>query len=185
MYNQATHDPLTGLGNRNLLYSLFPSSASRAKRDNTLLALVFLDLDFFKTINDTLGHEIGDELLIRVGMILKSCVRESDLVVRLGGDEFVLLLEGIDNKQAIREVADRFFDTVKAPLKIQEHSIMVSASIGISVFPKDGTDIQDLMKKADISLYQVKESGRNRFNFYTPADDSPLSQENQDKPGGF
>lgn len=172
LYNQATHDPLTGLGNRNLLYNLFPACVSRAKRENTLLALIFIDLDFFKTINDTLGHEVGDEVLIQVSKILKSCVRESDLVVRLGGDEFVLLIEGVESKQAIKEIAERFLQTIEKPLMIKTHSIILSASVGISMFPKDGTEIQDLMKKADISLYKVKESGRSRFDFYTSGEES-------------
>lgn len=166
LYKQATRDPLTGLGNRNLLYNIFPRSLSRAKRNNTMLGIIFIDLDFFKTINDSLGHEIGDELLVFVAKTLQECVRETDLVVRLGGDEFVLLLEGLENKQQIKEIVDRFFKIIANPVNIKGHFIHVSTSMGISLYPHNGDNIKDLLNKADISLYQVKESGKNSYDFY-------------------
>lgn len=166
LYNQATHDPLTGLGNRNLLYNMFNRSVGRAKRGDTMLAIIFLDLDFFKTINDTLGHEIGDDILIYVARLLEECVRESDLVARLGGDEFVLLLEEIENKQQVKDIVNRFYKLIAKPVTIKGNSILISASMGICLYPQNGENINELLNKADITLYLAKEAGRNRYDFY-------------------
>ena len=167
LYYQATHDPLTGLANRNLLYQIFQQSASRLSREAKQLAIIFLDLDYFKKINDTMGHEVGDKLLIYFSEQIKSCLRGGDLAVRLGGDEFVILLDSLDDEGQVKIILDRLYQQFAIPVIIQGHTIHVSTSAGISLFPKDATDIQGLLKQADTALYHAKELGKNQYQFYS------------------
>lgn len=167
LYHQASHDPLTGLANRNLLDQIFKVSASQALRVRTQLVFLFLDLDNFKNINDTLGHEIGDRLLMYIAEKITSCLREGDLASRLGGDEFAVLLSGIEDISQIISIADRLFNAITQPLTISGHKIKITSSMGICLYPKDATDIQTLLKLADIALYQAKEKGKNQYNFYS------------------
>lgn len=178
LYSQATHDPLTDLGNRNLLYTSFQRSSSRASRDKKMLGVLFIDLDFFKSFNDQLGHESGDAILLHVAGVIKNCIRSSDLAVRLGGDEFVILLENIENRQQVMEIAERFYKFLTTPLQLKGVSIVLSASMGISLYPSDGSDINTLLSKADTALYKVKGSGRNRYAFFQDSLESPQSSEN-------
>ncbi len=169
LYYQTTHDPLTGFANRNLLFQIFQQSASRLSREAKQLAIIFLDLDYFKTINDTMGHEVGDKLLIYFSEQIKSCLRAGDLPVRLGGDEFVILLDSLDESMKVKVIIDKIYQKLAAPVIIQGHTIHISTSAGISLFPKDATDIQSLLKQADTALYRAKELGKNQYQFYSVA----------------
>ena len=164
LYHKATHDPLTGLANRNLLYELFIYDAYKAKRNNKLIAMLFLDLDRFKQINDTLGHEIGDKVLIYFAEQLKSCARESDVVGRLGGDEFVIMIEDITDPSEAAHTANRILEQLTQPITIAGHEILFSTSIGISLYPENSEDIQTLLKQADIALYRVKAAGKRTLS---------------------
>ena len=167
LYYQVTHDPLTGFGNRNLLFQIFQQSASRLSREAKQLAIIFLDLDNFKTINDTMGHEVGDKLLIYFSEQIKMCLRAGDLPVRLGGDEFVVLLDSLDESVQVKAIIDKIYQKLAAPVMIQGHTIHISASAGISLFPKDAMDIQGLLRQADTALYRAKELGKNQYQFYS------------------
>lgn len=177
LFYQATHDPLTGLANRNSLYQMFPFAMGRAKRNNSSIAVLFIDLDGFKKINDLLGHDIGDKFLIQVAERIKTCLRDGDLAVRLGGDEFVALLEDADFTQ-VKRVAERLLYKTE-PVVIQGNTIPVLMSIGISLYPDHADDIDTLLKQADIALYHVKESGKGHYQFYSQNLDEQLKQENQ------
>lgn len=166
LYHQATHDPLTGLANRNLLDQAFSSYVSKAETNSSNIALLFLDIDHFKRVNDSLGHEIGDTLLIEVAKKVTSCLRDNDLAVRLGGDEFVVMLVDMDINR-IKIVVDRIFNTLSQIVYIQGHEIFLASSMGVSIFPRDGRDISTLLKNADIALYHAKESGRNHYQYYS------------------
>lgn len=165
IHQLAFYDPLTGSPNRHLLSDRLTQSISVARRENTQLCLVFLDLDRFKEVNDTLGHSAGDELLIEVAQRLKHCVRDKDTVCRFGGDEFILLLNDINEKTVI-EKAQMILETVLKPYVIQNEVLTLSASIGIAMYPRDGEDYATLLKNADTAMYGAKENGRNAFRFY-------------------
>ncbi|HRD70472.1 MAG TPA: EAL domain-containing protein [Legionella sp.] len=169
LYYQATHDALTGFANRNLLFQIFQQSALRLSREAKQLAIIFLDLDYFKTINDTMGHEVGDKLLIYFSEQIKTCLRAGDLPVRMGGDEFVILLDSIDESLEVKVIIDRIYQQLAAPVIIHGQTIYISISAGISLFPKDATDIQGLLKQADTALYRAKELGKNQYQFYSVA----------------
>jgi diguanylate cyclase (GGDEF)-like protein/PAS domain S-box-containing protein len=162
----ANYDPLTGLGNRNLFLTHLKTGIERAARHERKLALVFIDLDNFKVINDTLGHDVGDVLLAEVARRLKAVVRQEDVVCRLGGDEFTVYVEDFADPQALASTAQRLVQTVSEPFQISGHDIFVSASVGISIYPNDGTTISELVKNADTAMYKVKEQGRNGFQFF-------------------
>lgn len=166
LYHQAMHDPLTGLANRNMLDQVFNNNVSISNRNASKIALLFLDVDYFKRVNDTLGHEIGDMLLVEVATRLNTCLRDNDLAVRLGGDEFVVMLADIDVAQ-IKFVVQRILATLIQPMKIQGHELYVTVSMGISIYPDDGQDITSMLKSADIALYHVKENGRNHYQYYS------------------
>lgn len=157
----ATHDPLTGLPNRTLLYDRFQIAAAQANRRNKRVALMTLDLDHFKVINDTLGHDAGDGLLKVIAARLGRILRKGDTIARLGGDEFVLLLPDIEHAGHALTVAHKVLAEVRKPLTINGNKPVVTVSIGIAVFPDDGTDLETLMKNADLSMYGAKENGRN------------------------
>lgn len=163
----AHHDPLTGLPNRLLLNSRMHQSMAHARRNNTMVAVMFLDLDKFKMVNDTLGHPIGDLLLQEVAQRLTACLREEDTISRMGGDEFVILLDDLQDTNFASSVAQKINETLSKPFLLDEHEIFISGSIGISIFPHDGDEVTDLFRNADIALYRAKEQGRNNFQYYT------------------
>ena len=163
----AYHDGLTTLPNRSLFNKLLGQSITESHRHGRQLAVLFLDLDRFKHINDTLGHEAGDELLQEVAARLRQCLRDSDLVARLGGDEFVALLPEINDETRAAAVARKILAAIARPFVLLGHEFRVTASIGISIYPKDGLDEQTLTKNADIAMYKAKEEGKNNFQFYS------------------
>jgi diguanylate cyclase (GGDEF)-like protein len=163
----AYHDGLTGLPNRGMFSKLLGQSISEAHRYERLLAVAFLDLDRFKQINDTLGHEAGDQLLQEVASRLKVCVRDSDTVARLGGDEFVVLLPNLEDEKYSAIVAQKILAAVAKPFTLMGQEFRVTASIGVSTYPRDGLDEQTLTKNADIAMYQAKAEGKNNFQFYS------------------
>ncbi|MDZ7859160.1 MAG: EAL domain-containing protein [Candidatus Krumholzibacteriota bacterium] len=163
----AYHDNLTGLPNRALFSRLLYHQMQHARRYKKRLALMFLDLDHFKAINDSLGHEAGDELLKKMGRRLRESLRESDIVARLGGDEFIMLLPEITEETQVTTVAGKILAAVAKPFTLAEQEFRITISIGIAMFPADGEDEQTLMKSADVAMYHVKEGGKNNFRFYS------------------
>ncbi|QIB67667.1 EAL domain-containing protein [Kineobactrum salinum] len=163
----AYHDGLTGLPNRSLFSKLLAQSIAQAQRHNRKLGVLFLDLDHFKQINDTLGHDAGDQLLEEVGSRLKSCVRESDTVARLGGDEFVVVLPEITDEIYTTTVARKMIAAIARPYILAGQEFRVTASIGIATYPESGLDEQTLTKNADIAMYRAKEEGKNNFQIYS------------------
>ncbi|MCZ6679061.1 MAG: EAL domain-containing protein [Candidatus Poribacteria bacterium] len=163
----ARYDSLTGLANRALFMDRLPPALARANRANQMVALMFLDLDRFKTVNDTLGHDVGDLLLQAVAERLKGCLRQMDTVARLGGDEFTLILEGLSHAEDAVTVAEKILQVMAPPFILKNHEVFVSPSIGITIYPHDGDNIEDLMKSADTAMYHAKEGGRNTYQFYT------------------
>jgi diguanylate cyclase (GGDEF)-like protein/PAS domain S-box-containing protein len=163
----AYYDPLTSLPNRSYFAQQIHQALARARRHDRRLAMLFIDLDRFKNVNDALGHEAGDELLREVARRLLDCMRDGDTVSRLGGDEFVVLLEEIADTKQAGFVARKILEAVARPLAIAGCDHQVTASIGISVYPEDGADQQTLMKNADIAMYAAKDQGKNNFQFYS------------------
>lgn len=164
---QAYHDSLTDLPNRRLLEQSLDKAIASASKNNGKLALLFLDCDNFKQINDTHGHDMGDLLLVELAQRLTTCVRSEDTVARLGGDEFVVLIKRVENNEHITRVADRIQTTLQQPYIIEGELIEATSSIGISVYPDNGTTIKQLFRKADQALYQVKNNGRNDYQLYS------------------
>jgi diguanylate cyclase (GGDEF)-like protein len=163
----AYHDSLTALPNRSLFNKLLSQAIRQAQRNDEGLAVAFIDLDRFKQINDTLGHEAGDTLLKEVASRLKACLRDSDTVARLGGDEFVVLLTQLQQDRYAGTVAQKVITAIAEPFMLLGQEFRVTASIGISTYPADGRDEQTLTKNADIAMYQAKEDGKNKFQFYS------------------
>jgi diguanylate cyclase (GGDEF)-like protein len=163
---RAYHDDLTGLPNRALMVERLNQELAHARRNRTQLALIFIDLDRFKSINDSKGHESGDKLLCEVADRLTSCTREGDTVARLGGDEFVVLLPGLDNPQQAARLADEMLKLLVEPFMIKGSESFVGASIGVSLFPVDGTMASELIKKADMAMYRAKATGGGRIVFF-------------------
>jgi diguanylate cyclase (GGDEF)-like protein len=164
---QAEHDALTGLPNRHLLEDRLQQALAYARRQKTQLGLLFLDLDGFKNINDTLGHNAGDVVLREVAQRLKNCVRESDTVARLGGDEFTVVLSDISSTQGVQVVAEKIIATLQAPFHVFDHEMHISASIGIAIFPDDAEETGLLLRNADAAMYRAKARGKGRFEFYS------------------
>ncbi|HTH44259.1 MAG TPA: EAL domain-containing protein [Oxalicibacterium sp.] len=164
---QTNRDALTGLANRNLLRDRLGQAVSFAYRYGHPIWVMFVDLDRFKFVNDTLGHQAGDTLLKAVAARLESCVRETDTVSRVGGDEFVLVLTERTEAGLTTGIAQRIMDAIAKPLDIHGHEFFISCSIGVAVYPADGETPEDLIKHADIAMYRAKETGRNNFQFYT------------------
>ncbi|MDM8536421.1 GGDEF domain-containing protein [Desulfobacterales bacterium HSG17] len=167
----ATLDSLTGLLNRHSYDNILERTLKIAKRNNKQFSILFIDLDHFKNINDTLGHHIGDLLLKEVAKKLQSCIRESDIVSRIGGDEFNILLEGITAQNDAAYIAKRILAKMSKSFNIESHKLTVTASIGISNYPSNGVTLSELLKNADIAMYQAKELGRNRYQFYNLSTD--------------
>ncbi|MEZ4598857.1 MAG: EAL domain-containing protein [Syntrophotaleaceae bacterium] len=163
----AHHDPLTDLPNRLLFNGRLKNALDHARRSNSRLALLFLDLDRFKNINDSLGHKAGDEVLRAVAGRLTGAVLSDKTLARLGGDEFVVILDGIRDYQAVSAAAENILKVLVHPVKVGKQDLFISGSIGISVFPEDGDSVESLMQCADVAMYQAKELGRNNFQFFT------------------
>lgn len=167
MKQLALFDALTGLANRRLFVDRMGQSIAASQRRNTIAALLFLDLDQFKRINDTLGHDAGDELLLIVADRLTSCVRAQDTVARLGGDEFTILLNDITDVQSITQIANQILKELKEPIMLGKHEVIISTSIGITLTPNDSQEVDALMKNADLALYQAKARGRDCYYYFT------------------
>ena len=177
LYRLAHYDPLTGLPNRLLFEDRLNQAILKARRNSTRLGILFLDLDRFKQINDTLGHDVGDELLRAVAKRLQNQCRQSDTVARIGGDEFVFILDDLHGREGAEVVANKILNALEEPIILDNHELEISTSIGIAMYPDDSTDIDGVIKRADIALYQAKEDGRNQYRLYHPAmgreDDNP------------
>ncbi|HWR10818.1 MAG TPA: EAL domain-containing protein [Rectinemataceae bacterium] len=163
----ATHDSLTGLPNRLMVSQLLNNAIQSARRQERQLAVLFIDLDRFKIINDTLGHDAGDQLLQEIARRLKKSLRAVDTVGRLGGDEFIILIEKADKLDHVAFIAHKILTNIIEPITLLNEECRITASIGISIYPKDGQDEQSLMKKADIAMYFAKEEGKNNYQFYS------------------
>jgi len=176
MRHHATHDALTGLPNRNMLHEHLQRAIQVARQKGGLTAVAFVDLDQFKFINDSLGHQVGDELLKTVAQRLQACLRDTDMVARQGGDEFVLVLQNqTGGELGIAEVMQRILATVARPWQAGDREFQVTASIGVSRYPVDGKDVETLLKQADSAMYRAKEQGRNNFQFFAPWMDTQVS----------
>ncbi len=163
----STHDPLTNLPNRNLFNTRLSHMTDCVRSGRQKLLLMFLDLDHFKNVNDTLGHDVGDQLLIMVVERIKHCIQKNDMVARLGGDEFTIILEDTSDLSRVTLVAKDICQSIEKIFHIADRNIYVTMSIGISVYPDDASDAQTLLKNADMAMYRAKERGRNTFEFYT------------------
>ena len=164
---RAFYDTLTDLPNRNYFDENLEIALVKAKNNNNLMAVVFLDLDCFKNINDSLGHKVGDQLLKSFAQRLSSCVRNNDIISRWGGDEFTLLLPQINSPEDTINLAQRILEDLKQPFEVAGHQLYVKTSIGIAIYPQDGEDGETLLKNADAALYRAKERGRNHYRFYS------------------
>ncbi|MBC2582932.1 EAL domain-containing protein [Clostridium sp. DJ247] len=166
---QAFYDSLTGLPNRLLLKERIAIEISRYKQTNEKLVVMFLDLDRFKLINDTLGHDIGDKLLEEVAKKLKGCISGDATIARIGGDEFVILLPGLIHEENVGQVANRILQVIRQPIIIENHELYLTISIGVAIYPDDGEDGEALLTNADVAMYRAKEHGKNNFHLYTAA----------------
>ncbi len=164
---QAHHDPLTGLANRGLLRERLHHAIAQAERQQRALALMFIDLDDFKLINDSMGHSVGDELLKLAAHRLQVCVREEDTVARLGGDEFVLLLVDQDGERSVSHAVERLREATSQPYRVLGKEFVLTCSVGVALFPGDGRDVETLLKHADAAMYRAKALGRNAHQFFT------------------
>ncbi len=165
----AYYDSLTGLPNRNLLNDRLAVALANAARNQQKVAILFLDLDHFKTINDSLGHEAGDHLLQQVSLRIKEVLRKQDTIARMGGDEFIILIPGLTDTDHTARLAEKILDAVTPVFKIGDNELYIGCSIGISIFPDDGMEIKTLLKNSDLAMYRAKEKGRNTFELYTPS----------------
>ena len=169
VWQQANFDSLTGLPNRHMLRERLAQEIRRGERDAHQLAVLFIDLDHFKEVNDTLGHDAGDRLLQQAAQRMRGCVRQADTVARLGGDEFAILISPLDDAHPLERVLADVLKAMSTAFAIGQEQVFVSASIGITLHPVDATDVDGLLKSADQALYAAKGAGRNRFSFFTPA----------------
>ncbi|MDA3908350.1 MAG: EAL domain-containing protein [Sulfurimonas sp.] len=173
----AYYDSLTGLANRTLLRDRMNKAIQSAKREKTKLAIIFLDLDHFKLINDTLGHSVGDDLLIHIAEILKVHIRESDTLARLGGDEFVILLPSVKSNIDAQNVASKIQQTLQSKHDIGNHQLYITSSIGVSLYPNHGEDAEELIRNADTAMYEAKNSGRNNYKIYSKSMGNYIDQQ--------
>jgi len=167
IWNQANFDTLTGLPNRHMFYDRLAQDIKKAHRAGLKTALLFIDLDKFKEVNDTLGHSMGDILLKEAARRIGSCVRETDTVARLGGDEFTVILPELDDTGSVERIAGNILQSLAEPFQLENEMAYVSASIGITLHPADASDAEELLKNADQAMYDAKNSGRNRFSYFT------------------
>ncbi len=167
LYHQANYDALTNLPNRVLFNDRLEQALKKAQRNKSVLAIFFIDLDRFKQINDSLGHDIGDRVLRTVTDRLESCLRREDTLARLGGDEFTIMIESLEQGQTASLLADKILKSLEEAIYIDQHELYVSCSIGISLYPDDGKSSQNLLKYADAAMYRAKDEGRNNFKFYS------------------
>ena len=172
----AYHDTLTGLPNRLLVQDRFEQAMAQAERKHCKVALVYLDLDNFKTINDTLGHAAGDEVLKEVARRLRACVRDSDTISRQGGDEFLVVLGELPDTEVVSDIVIKIMERLQEPVHVEAHELSSSASIGVAIGPDDGRDFETLLKKADMAMYRSKESGRNAYHFFDPTMDAEAGE---------
>ena len=163
----AQYDQLTGLVNRTLFRDRLVHAMARSKREDQPLGVMLLDLDRFKSVNDTLGHDVGDSLLQAVAERLKSCIREVDTIARMGGDEFTAILEGVSGDADVAVVAKRIIDSLSAPFALGPHRVSIGASIGVTLYPSDNQNIDGLLKHADAAMYRAKQRGGNAFEFHS------------------
>jgi diguanylate cyclase (GGDEF)-like protein/PAS domain S-box-containing protein len=163
----AHHDQLTGLPNRHYLSAFLPDAIAEATAANTMLGVVFLDLDRFKHINDTRGHETGDKLLQEVAARLRAVVRDSDVVIRMGGDEFVVIFRNVKSYEEVTLGAGRIIETLNRPIIIDQHPLQTTGSVGVSLFPRDGSNMVELLKHSDTAMYQAKDRGRNNVQMFS------------------
>lgn len=168
LFFHAFHDALTGLPNRSLFMERLSQALAQAKRSGSLLAVAYLDLDRFKLVNDTLGHAVGDELLKAAADRLRSGLRESDTLARMGGDEFTLLLPGVPDARAVARACERILSALSQPFHVAGRELIVSASVGVALYPTDGDEAGLLLQRADRAMYRAKEAGKNCFRIYTP-----------------
>ena len=173
----ARRDALTGLPNRGLFHELLNQACADAQREGHGLALMFVDLDRFKHVNDTMGHDAGDELLIQVSARLRACVREGDVVARLGGDEFTVILSPLTDKETSIRIAERIVSDLQMEFALSLGSAQIGGSIGMSLFPEDATQPVTLLKNADVAMYQAKGAGRNTYRLYGRAMFNGASQQ--------
>ncbi|MDT8398680.1 MAG: EAL domain-containing protein [Pseudomonadales bacterium] len=176
IWHQANYDVLTGLPNRRMFYDRLDQEIKHAQRTRQGLALLFLDLDHFKEVNDTLGHSVGDMLLRQAAERLRKCLRESDTIARLGGDEFMLILGGRNDASLVGDAAQKVLWTLAEPFHLSGKVAYVSSSIGITLYPEDARDIESLLKNADQAMYRAKRDGRNRYQYFTPALQAAVTQ---------
>jgi diguanylate cyclase (GGDEF)-like protein len=167
-WQRANYDVLTGLPNRRLLGDRLEQDIKHAGRINAQIALLFIDLDHFKAANDNFGHDAGDILLRLAADRIRVCVRETDTVARLGGDEFTVILQGLGGIEHVELVAGKIVEAIARPFEISGHSVNISSSIGIAIFPDDASTPDQLLKNADEAMYLAKAQGRNKFYFFSP-----------------
>jgi len=172
----AHHDQLTGLPNRLYLQVHLPEAIEEAKRGGTVLAVLFLDLDRFKHVNDSRGHETGDKLLKTVAQRIRSTMRAEDVVVRMGGDEFVVILKAVKGADQVSEAAGRINHALSAPMVVDGRTLVTTVSIGVALYPHDGADMGELLRHSDTAMYQAKDRGRNNFQLFSPGMDKRLKE---------
>jgi len=172
----AHHDQLTGLPNRLYLAAHLPGDIEEAKQSGSVLAVLFLDLDRFKHVNDSRGHETGDKLLKTVAQRVRATVRTQDVVVRMGGDEFVVILKGVQDTSQVNETAERINQALSAPMVVDGRTLVTTVSIGVSLYPHDGADMGELLRHSDTAMYQAKDRGRNNFQLFSPGMDRRLKE---------
>jgi diguanylate cyclase (GGDEF)-like protein len=166
LLRMANHDALTGLPNRNLLHDRLAQAIHFADRVQGKIAFLFIDLDRLKTINDSLGHSIGDKIITEVSLRIPQCLRERDTVARLGGDEFVVVLFDVEKEEYVAQVAEKILRSIEKSITLEAQEFFVSGSMGIAIYPEDGKNQDELLKNADTAMYQAKQAGRNAFRFY-------------------
>ena len=176
LHDLAHHDQLTGLPNRLYLQAHLPEAIEEAKKSGTVLAVLFLDLDRFKHVNDSRGHETGDKLLKTVAQRVRATMRSADLVVRMGGDEFVVIMKGITGTDQVSEAAARINQALNAPMVVDGRTLVTTVSIGVALYPHDGADMGELLRHSDTAMYQAKDRGRNNFQLFSPGMDKRLKE---------
>ncbi len=169
----ATHDALTGLPNRTLLKDRLEYEIASVQRHENMFALIFVDLDGFKSVNDTHGHDAGDELLVWVAGLLRECVRSTDTIARIGGDEFVLIITDVESRDAASFTAGKIIERISEDIKVAGATVNIGASLGIALCPNDANDVDDLLRQADAAMYEVKHDGKNNFRFFSDLASNP------------